>query len=208
MNNRLIKLFTGLFLFAFLFGACKKPTTKIVYHKPPTEKLDEKCAWLLERTHFHDKKYYPTFQNYYAEQLKLKRYDKAAMALGELTELEMYFSFFQKSTLDTIHSFQKHYEQKLPWDKTLFVESYIGNYYINQTNYRKAIPYFRKLVAYKPFDYNTCVEVAHGYGDMAFCYFAMGEHEQALRYNSKALALFNQTDNYTGRGESTTTWLW
>nr|WP_294858648.1 tetratricopeptide repeat-containing sensor histidine kinase [uncultured Fluviicola sp.] len=200
MKNQLIRLFTGLFLLVFLFGACKQPATKIIYHRTVGEKLDNTCMWLSERANFHNKKYYSTFRNYYAGQLRIKRLDKAAIALGELTELEMYFSFFRKSTLDTVRSFQKHYEQNLPWDKTLFVESYIGNYYINQANYRKAIRSFKKLVAYKPFDYNTCVEVAHGYGDLAFCYFAMGQHEQASRYNSKALALFNQTDNYTGRG--------
>jgi two-component system NarL family sensor kinase len=200
MKNQLIRLFTGLFLFALLFGACKETSTKIIYHKGPIEKLDSTCKWLSEKASFHNKKYYPTFRNYYAEQLKLKHFDKAAIALGEVTEQEMYFSFFQENTLDTVRSFQKHYKQKLPWDKTLFIESYIGNYYINQTNYRKAIQSFLKLVVYKPFDYNTCSEVGHGYGDLAFCHFAMGEHELALRYNSKALALFNQTDNYTGRG--------
>lgn len=200
MKNRLIRLFSGLFLFAFLFGACRETPTKVIYHKDLTEKLDSTCKWLSDNSNFHHKKYYPTFRNYYAEQLKHKRFDKAAIALGELTELEMYFSFFQESTLDTVRSFQTRYAGKLPWDKTLFVESYIGNYYVNQANYRKAIRSFLKLVAHKPFDYNTCVEVAHGYGDLAFCYFAMGKHEQALQYNSKALALFNQTDNYTGRG--------
>lgn len=200
MKDRLIKFFSVLFLFAFLFGACKEAATKIIYHEDPTEKLDSTCQWLSEQTHFHDKKYYPTFRNYYSKQLRSKRFDKAAIALEELTQLEMYFSFFQESTLDTVRSFKKNYEPKLSWDKTLFVESYIGNYYVNQASYREAIRSFRKLVAYKPFDYNTCVEIAHGYGDMAFCYFAMGKQEQALHYNSKALALFNQTDNYTGRG--------
>jgi two-component system, NarL family, sensor kinase len=200
MKNRLIRLFTGLFLFGLLICSCKETSTKISYHKVPREKLDSTCEWLSERDYFHHENYYTVFRNYYTKQLKANRFDKAAIALGELTEQEMYYSFFQKSTLDTVRSFQKKYEQKLPWDKTLFVESYIGNYYINQTNYKKAIQSFRKLVAYKPFDYNTCVEVAHGYGDMAFCYFAMGRHGKAFRCNSKALALFNQTDNYTGRG--------
>lgn len=195
-----MKLFGPTLLLLLFVSACKETSTKVFYHKVPREKLDSTCKWLSKGDHFHNENYYAVFQQYYTKQLKAKRFDKAALALGELTEREMYYSFFQESTLDTIRSFQKKYEQKLPWYKTLFVESYIGNYYINQTNYKKAIQFFRKLVAYKPFDYNTCVEVGHGYGDMAFCYFAMGEHEKALRYNSKALALFNQTDNYTGRG--------
>jgi two-component system, NarL family, sensor kinase len=195
-----MKVFTCLFLFAFLGGACNEKTDKIIYHQVSREKTDSTVIWLSNRAYFHNDNYYSVFRNYYAKQLKLENFEKVAASLSELTEQEMYYSFFQKSTLDTIRSFQKYYEQKLPRHKTLFIESYIGNYYINQANYLKAIPYFRKLIQNKPFDYSTCVEVAHGYGDMAFCYFAMGKHEKALRYNSKALALFNQTDNYTGRG--------
>lgn len=200
MNKHLMKFFGSILLLLFFVSACKDTSTKIFYHKVSVEKLDSTCKWLSNGAHFHNENYYAVFQKYYTKQLKAKRFDKAALALGELTEREMYYSFFQESTLDTIRSFQKKYEQKLPWHKTLFVESYIGNYYINQTNYKKAIRSFRKLIVYKPFDYSTCIEVGHGYGDMAFCYFAMGKHEKALRYNSKALALFNQTDNYTGRG--------
>jgi signal transduction histidine kinase len=180
--------------------ACEETPDKIIYHKVTTKKTDSTSEWLSERSNFHAKNYYSVFQNYYAKQLKLKNYKKAASGLEELTEQEMYYSFFQKSTLDTVRSFQKRYKQKLPWHKTMFVESYIGNYYVNQANYRLAIPHFRKLTTYKPFDEATCSEVGYGYGDLAFCYFAMGQHAKALKYNSKALALFNQTDNYVGRG--------
>ncbi len=203
MSNRLVNLFMCMFLFALLVCACEETPDKIIYRKGEVgsaEKPDSMADWLSNLDNFHKENYYSVFRNYYAKQLRLKNTDKAARALAELADQEIYFSFFRKSTLDTIRSFQKQYEQKIPWHKTLFVESYIGNYYINQTNYRKAIPQFEKLAAYEPFDYYTFTEVGHGYGDLAFCYFAMGEHEKALRYNSKALALFNRTDNYTGRG--------
>lgn len=200
MNNRLVNHFMCMFLFVLLVCACEETPDKIIYRQIPAEKTDSTFEWLSNLDNFHKENYYSVFRNYYAKQLRLKNSDKAARALGEVTNHEIYFSFFRKSTLDTIRSFQKRYEQKLPWHKTLFVESYIGNYYINQTNYRKAIPQFRKLTTYKPFDYYTFTEVGHGYGDLAFCYFALGQHGKALHYNSKALALFNQTDNYTGRG--------
>lgn len=200
MNDWLVKFFTSMALCTLLVCACSKTPSTIIFHQPATVKTDSITKWLSKRAYFHNENYYPVFRNYYAKQLARKNFKQVALALEELTEQEMYYSFFQESTLDTIHSFQKHYEQKLPWFKTLFVESYLGNYYINQANYKKAIPYFRKLIRYKPFDYSTYVEVGHGYGDLAFCYFAMGKHELALRYNAKALALFNQTDNYIGRG--------
>ncbi|AEA45036.1 tetratricopeptide repeat-containing sensor histidine kinase [Fluviicola taffensis] len=198
MNNRFAN-FLGITL-VLLLNSCSETDTRVIYHKETSVDVDKTCTWLSKRAYFHDADYYSVFRNYYEKQLKNTRFDKAAIALSELTEQEMYFSFFQKSTLDTVRSFQKMIEPKLSWDSTLFVESYIGNYYINQSKYRQAIPYFRKITVNKPFNYNTCVEVAHGYGDMAFCYFAMGQQGKALRYNSKALALFNQTTNYTGRG--------
>lgn len=200
MNKLVMNIFGSVLLLVLLISSCNKPADKIIYQQVPRERIDSTSLWLSKRAHFHDANYYSVFRNCYSKQLALKNYEKAADALEELTEQEMYYSFFQESTLDTISSFRKHYEHKLPWHKTMFVESYIGNYYVNQANYRAAIPHFRKLVVYKPFDYATCVEVGHGYGDLAFCYFAMGQQEKALRCNAKALALFNQTDDYTGRG--------
>jgi two-component system, NarL family, sensor kinase len=184
----------------FFINACNESSERVIYHQGKEQKRDSTTSWLSKRAHFHQTDFYPVFRKYYSRQLNDKNYEKAAAALEELTEQEMYYSFFQKSTLDTVRAFRIRVEPKLPWNKTMFVESYIGNYYINQANYRLAIPNFQKLVSHKPFDYATCVEVGHGYGDLAFCYFAMGKQEKALYYNSKALALFNQTDNYTGRG--------
>lgn len=200
MNNRFANFLGSTLLLLLLLSSCTETDSRVIYDKEPSMKVDKTCTWLSKRANFHDANYYSIFRNYYEKKLKDTHFDKAAIALSELAEQEMYFSFFQKSTLDTVFSFQKTIEPKLSWDSTLFVESYIGNYYINQSNYRQAIPYFRKIVAKKPFNYHTCVEVAHGYGDMAFCYFALGQQGKALRYNSKALALFNQTTNYTGRG--------
>lgn len=188
-------------LLVLLFtGACSEPDSEIIYRQETRTYLDDTCIWLSRKAHFHNENFYSVFRNYYEEQLKHQRIDKAAIALGEITEQEMYFSLFQQSTLDLVRAFRKQYESKLPWDQTLFVESYLGNYQINQNNYRKAIPYFRELIKEKPFDYNTCVEIAHGYGDLAFCYFAMGNHEKALQYDLKALSWFNKTDNTTGKG--------
>ncbi len=200
MNRHAIKLLSYTCLLLLLVSACSKPSKKIVYHREAGGKTDPAIEWLSKREYFHRADYYPVFKKYYSRQLNLKNYHKAADALEELIEQEMYYSFFQKSTLDTVRSFQKNYQQKLPWPETIFIESYIGNYYINQANYYAAIPHFKNLVKHKPFDYATYSEEGHGYGDLAFCYFALGKQESALKYNLKALELFNQTDNYTGRG--------
>ncbi|MNJ90701.1 Sensor histidine kinase LiaS [compost metagenome] len=200
MNNyRLNPFATNLLLLLFL-SACGKQSGKVIYHRESEEKTKSQISWLSDRDNFHEENYYAVFNTHYTKYIKEKKFDQAALVLSGLTDQEMYYSFFKESTLDTVLSFKKRYGDKLPWNETVFVESYIGNYHINQTNYKKAIPYFRQLTKHKPFNYYTCVEVAHGYGDLAFCCFAIGQHSKALRYNSKALALFNKTDNYSGRG--------
>lgn len=200
MNKRLTKLLGVTSLFLLFSGACSEPDSEVVYHETTRTNLDDTCLWLSKRSHFHDPNFYPVFNAYYEKHLKLKQYDKAAIALEELTEKEMYFSLFRESTLDKVRKFKKYFKAKLPWNQALFVDSYQGNYNINQNEYRKALPYFRNLVRNKPTDYYTCVDVAHGYGDMAFCYFAMGEQEKALQNDLKALHWFNKTDDITGKG--------
>lgn len=200
MIKRLIKLWCAVSLLLLFISACDKPDAAIIYRQEVRTNLDDTCIWLSRRSHFHDPDFYPVFNAYYEKQIKHKDLEKAAMALAELTEQEMYYSLFNPNTINQVRLFKKRFEKTLPWDQTLFVESYLGNYEVIQNNYRKAIPYFCELVRYTPFDYNTCVEVGHGYGDLAFCYFAMGDHEKALQYDLKALSWFNKTDNETAKG--------
>ncbi len=191
--------FSGL-LFACILTACGKSADELVYKQSTRKLQDSLCDWLSDRDHFHDSTFYSSFLEHYSKQIKAGNLEHAAVALGEMAEQEMYYSFFSDEILDSIRSFQKQYMHKLPWNQTLFVESYLGNYLIHQSEYRKAITCFRKLVVHKPFDYNTCTEVAHGYADMAFCYFAIGEHEKALQNNVKALSWFEKTKSQTGIG--------
>lgn len=191
--------FSGL-LFACILTACGKSADKLVYKQTSRKLPDSVCDWLSDRGHFHDSTFYPSFFAHYSELIKSGNLEHAAITLGEMAEQEMYYSFFSDAILDSIRSFKKYYMSKLPWDETLFIESYLGNYLIHQSEYRKAITCFRKLVVHKPFDYNTCTEVAHGYADMAFCYFAIGEHEKALQNNVKALSWFEKTKSQTGKG--------
>ncbi|MGV3612408.1 MAG: tetratricopeptide repeat-containing sensor histidine kinase [Fluviicola sp.] len=203
MIKKGIKLLGTASLLLLVVYSCSEPDSSVIYRKEERKdmyNLDETSDWLFSHANFHDPKFYSVFNDYYDRQLKLGHLDKAATVLGALAEQEMYFSLFRESTLERIHHFRKHYESKVSWDQTLFVESYLGNYNLNQNEYRRALPYFRSLVTNKPFDYNTCVEVAHGYGDIAFCYFAMGEHEKALQNDLKALHWFDKTDNTTGKG--------
>jgi len=186
----------------FLLCSCsREPANEVIYHRDDVaETRDSACNWLADMPHFHQDDYYQVFTDHYTRLLKLGRLEEAAAALAEVTEKEMYFQDFRDSTFAQVQAFRRQYGKQLPWHQTLFMDSYTGNYYIDKTEFRKAIPCFARLVQYQPFDYNTCTEIAHAYGDMAFCYSAMGEHAVALPYNLKALALFNLTDNLTGKG--------
>ena len=200
MILKVTKLLGAASLLLFVLSACNESDSPVIYKEVPTTNLDKTCSWLTTRNHFHDSDYYQVFDAYYKKQLTLKHYGKAAQALEALSEMEIYFSFFRESTLKKVKNFRKHIESKLPWHQTLFVESYLGNYNINRNEYRKAIPYLRNLVKNKPFDYNTCVDIAHGYGDIAFSYFAMGQHEKALKNDLKALQLFEKANDVNGIG--------
>ncbi|WP_343634179.1 tetratricopeptide repeat protein [Fluviicola sp.] len=200
MNKQWIKLFGTVSLLLLFLSACGGRGSEVIYRQESRTGLDDTCLWLSKRTNYHNDNFYDVFNAYYEKQLKKHEYDKAALALSELAELEMYFSLFRESTRDTILSFEKHYRKKVSWDNSLFVDSYLGNYELNQNQYRNAMPYFRRLIKYTPFDFNTCVEVAHGYGDLAYCYFAIGDHEKAIQYDLKALEWFKKTDNENGKG--------
>jgi signal transduction histidine kinase/tetratricopeptide (TPR) repeat protein len=187
-------------LFLLLPAGCAKAPDKILFRESTEQPRDSTCSWLGYTSHFHDPGYYPVFRAYYDGKLQEKQYEAAAEALGEVAKQEMYFLFFKDETLGTVRTFQQRCSRHIPRDKSLVLTSYIGNYYLNRSEFRKAISYFKKVAQFEPVDYNSCIEVAHAYGDMAFCYSAVGEHEQALQTNLKALAWFDKTDNITGKG--------
>jgi len=191
----------SLVLLVILSGSCGKRPDEVIYRQvqeiaPP----DDTCMWLTDTENFHDTTYYAVFENYYAEQLKQKKYASAAAALEAVAEKEMYFLHFTEHVRTEISTFIALYKTNLPWDKTIFTSSYLGNYYLDRGERRKAIACFENITRHKPFDYHTCTEVGHAYGDMAFCYSAIGEQEKALECNMKALGWFNKTDNLTGLG--------
>lgn len=188
-------------LLVVLLCNCGKRPDEVIYRKvqevaPP----DNTCVWLTDMENFHDTTYYAVFGTYYAQQLKQKKYVSAAAALEAVAEQEMYYLHFTEQVRTEINTFIALYKTNLPWDKTIFTSSYLGNYYLDRGERRKAIACFENITRHKPFDYHTCTEVGHAYGDMAFCYSAIGEQKKALECNLRALAWFNKTDNLTGQG--------
>jgi two-component system NarL family sensor kinase len=187
-------------LLLLLFGCDEKPAREVTYKLVSQPLTDSTCEWLEEKANFHTDRYYPVFRAYYSRKLKQKEYASAASALDAVAKQEMYYLFFSEEILKTVRDFRLLYSSGLPWQKTIFIHSYLGNYYINRGEFRKALPHFRKITEHEPFDYYTCSEIGYAYGDIAFCYTSIGEHKRALQSDQKALSLFGKTDNLSGTG--------
>jgi two-component system NarL family sensor kinase len=180
---------------------CGKPSPDgIIYG--PSDKIDTDSTiqWLEVHSNFHDTNYYSVFGTYYENKLNRKQYGEAASALNVVVNQEIYFLFFDSAFQITLQAFDTLYADQLPWHKTLFVEEYKGYRLMDQGEFRKAIAIFRKAAAHQPFDYDTYIDLANLFNDMAFCYSAIGEQEQALRCNHQALLYFSHTENTSGKG--------
>lgn len=184
---------------AMVTGCQEKKDSKQIYRGASLPPLDSTCAWLTKRSHFNDPDFYPVYTAYYQRKLRKKDYAAAAEALHTVMRQEAYYQQFRKETLMTGRAFKAHFGRKLTWDKRLFLDSYIGNYYTAEGAYRKAIPNFIRITQHVPFDYASCVEIAYAHSDIAFCCTSIGEHNRALKHNLRALALFNKTDLLTGK---------
>ena len=188
-------------LLMLLLCRCGSPSSDDTIFVPDDKSdTDSTIQWLGVSSNFHEENYYTVFNTYYSNNLNLKNYAQAASALNTVVNQEIYFLFFDSAFQVTVQTFDTLYADRLPWHKTLFVEEYKGYRLMDQGEYRKAIAIFRKSAAHKPFDYDTYIDLANLYNDMAFCYSAIGEQEQALLCNHQALSYFNHTENIAGKG--------
>lgn len=193
-------LFVSL-LFLLSLGSCGKETAaEKIFHAGPEEVLDSTCSWLDVSAHFHKKNYYEVFNAYYEQQLQKKNYVQAGKALQVVADQEIYYLSFDTAFQSRLQLFDSLYAGRLPWYKKLFIASHLGNRQMDQGEFRKAIATFKEVTDHQPFNYHTFIEIAYLFGDMAFCYSAIGDQEKALFYNQKALHLFGRTDDLTGKG--------
>lgn len=178
----------------------KSPSRDTVFVPDPDPKIDSLCIWLEEPEHYNTPGFYAIFENHYAQQLKKKDYVHAAEAITAVADQEMYYFHFDSAFGNKLQAFDTLYADRLPWHKTLFLEEHAGYQFMDRGEFRKAIACFRKATDHEPFDYVTCIDIANLYNDMAFCYAAIGDQEQALRCNNRALAYFSKTGSLTGMG--------
>lgn len=199
LKNRLQQLL--LFFAAYLLVCChEKPPQTVIYKEPSDTRLDATCQWLNKKEHFHKDSYLPVFYAYYQKKLANKDYRSAAYALGIVANKKIYFVVYDQRFLDTIHSFTSHYQSKAPARTAATVNSYLGNYYLELGNFKKAIAINKNTLSLPVNDYDSCIDRAYAYFDIAFCYFSMGDQNLAQKYNLKALEYFRKTDSNIGIG--------
>lgn len=195
-----MKLLIFLPVFLLLIACEEKSERKILFKEVKQAERDSTLGWFLQKPHFHLEEYDSVFTDYYYRKLKQKDYTSAARALEITSEHQTYYSDFSEELFHTIENFQRRYSRFLPKERITFLNSYIGNYYTDQGDFKRAIPYFRSITSRKPVDFYSCSNIAYAYVDMAFCYSSIGDQKSALRQNVKALKYFNQTDDLSGRG--------
>ena len=200
MNRFIRPLLTAALLLPVLCGCGEKAPDHAVFEKPEPFYADSTCNWLADMDRFNDESYYVVFDAFYAEQLRKGDYNTAADALDAVANQEIDFMFFRDETMQTIQSFIKLYGNRVSWKKKLFFPSYLGNYYATDGDCEKAITCFKRITAHEPTDYRSCLDIAHAYGDIGFCYLSIGEHETSLKYNLKALAYFDKINFINGKG--------
>lgn len=201
MNRSLERILIVPFLLLLILLSCgRKSSGEVVFFPEEDFQSDSTCTWLEMHDHFHLENYYTVFNTYYEQQLKNKNYVAAAAALESVVDQEMYYLSYDTAFQMKLTAFDSLYASRLPWHQKLFIESYKGNRLMDKGEFRKAIVYLRRATINKPFDYYSCLQIANLYSDIAFCYSAIGNQEQALKCNHQALVYFNQIGSHTGKG--------
>ncbi len=185
-----------LVLMAFFLWSChEKKDSTICYKKPPSEILNSTCTWLNKDENFNKPSYMPSFYTYYNKKIKEKKFMDASRALEIVLWKTCCFQWFRASFLQTIITFSKLYRSKIPAINTSYIDNYLGNYYSDQGNYKKAISYYEKMSSFEAIDFRTSETKAIGYFNMAWCYNSLGKQNLAFNCNLKALKYYKKIDD-------------
>lgn len=178
----------------FFLNCNDKKDNEVIYKQPPAEKLDAVCTWLNNDDHFFESNYKPVFYNYYNLKIKQKDFKAASKVLEIVSNKNVIHDSFDQKFFETINTFSTTYKNEIPKANTTFIDSYLGNYYDDKGNFKKAIEAYKKTTELDVVDYQTCFNKGDGYTNIAWCYYSMGQQDLALAYCKKAMIYFNKTD--------------
>ncbi|MBU3681991.1 MAG: hypothetical protein FGM16_08635 [Flavobacterium sp.] len=190
-----VLLLIGLLLHA---GSCTKKEDDTRFAQPIPQKRTATFAWLNDITNVNKPNYMAVFTSYYQHLLKENKLDEAAEILNVTCRNKSRNNLFDDKFINIINQFSAQHRSQLPVAKTLFINSYFSDYYKNQGSYKKAIFYALKSIKAEVSDYTSCKDIADAYGDLAFCYYKMGNQNAAISYNFKALDLNNRINDAIG----------
>lgn len=191
-------LFTLLLL--TLFSCEEKNTNTVLYTKPIDENYDATCKWLNEKSNYHKSDYLVVFYNYFDKKIKEKDYLNAAKAMEIVSKKKVHYYTYDDVFIAKLREFSKKYGDKVPEKNTTFVNSYFGDYYSDNGDFKKSIVYYNKITKLQPDDYYSCANIANAYYDVSFSHFSLGDQDLAMKNTMMALKYFSQIDDNTGKG--------
>lgn len=191
----------GIFLLIIMltlsaFFACsEKKESNIIYKRPAPEKIDATFDWIKEDGHFVNANYQKVLYKYYNKKIEQKEYIIAAKTLEAAAWNTAGYASFDKRLFQTITAFSEKYKDRVPANNMLFVNMYLGDYYTDKGNLKKAIEYYTKNAEIEAVDYKTCYTKADSYRTLAWCNHLLGNLNEALKQELKSLEYFKKTDN-------------
>jgi len=188
------------FLLLFLLLSCDKKIENVVYEEPILRKQDATFTWLDDSANYEKANYMPVFYDYYQKTLNEDNLEKAALLLDRICNIKSRNVSFDEKFVTTLNYFASHYMPKLPPEKTMFVNSYFSELYIEKGDFKTAISYSLKNTKIPVTDHDTCREAAYAYSNIAFCYHSTGNQNLAIKYNMEALDYFNKIQHIDGMG--------
>lgn len=186
--------------FSVFFSCQNKTTSSETFTKPVIEILDPTCTWLKETSNYHKQNYLTRFYNYYEKKIAEKNFLSAAMAMEIVSIKKVHYYTYDEKFLTTLKDFSEKYKEEIPEKYTTFIDSYMGDYYCDNGDFKKSIYYFSKITENEPDDYYSCMNIANAYYDISFSYFSLGDQDLAMKNTMLALKYFNKADDNTGRG--------
>ena len=197
----LTKFSLAFLILALFLGACQeKSDNAIIYKKPIAVKMDPVYNWLAIRYNFNKPQFKRVFYTYYNKKIKEKKYKSAAKILEVVSLTYSSYTSFDSTFTKTITYFSDHYKDKVPAINATFIDTYIGDYYSDKGDFKKAIYYYQLGAKLEVVDYETCFKRADGFRTISWSYLSMGKTNLALDYNEKALVYYDKLEDLSEKG--------
>jgi signal transduction histidine kinase len=198
MNKKFAQIVLLITLFSF-FSCCEKKENEVVFVKEEPVKEEPTKAWLHKVENYKENKnYLSVFHKYYNQEIEQKKYSNAADILGIVCVFLADSYDFNDPFLATVKEFDAKYRKEVSALKTTFVDAYLGNYYFDKYDLKKACDYFKNITLLEPNDYNSCYNTARAYYDLSYIYYIMGKQNLSLDANQKSFEYFSKINNSKG----------